>query len=658
MIQEGEVLWRPSAERLKTANISRFFSWLKDQGRIFDNYAALWEWSVTDLEAFWSAVWSYFDILSPPYDSVLKDRQMPGAQWFPGARLNYVEQIFRNRSPQNSALIYGREGERPESMSWAVLENQVARLGRTFRAMGIGYGDRVAAYLPNVPETLVAFLATASVGAIWSVCSPDFGAPSVIDRFRQIEPSLLIVGNGYYYQGRKFDRRSQARDLIKALPSVKQVLMVDTLQDGVFDAEEGQMTWEDAIKAPASLKITPVSFDHPLWILYSSGTTGLPKPIVHGHGGMLLTHLISGAWHMDIHPSDRFFWFTTTGWMMWNIVVSGLLLGATVVLYDGSPNYPDAEALWEFVEKTQITIFGTSAAFLHGCMKAGLEPSQHFDLSHLHAIGSTGSPLSPEGFGWVYAHVKADLWLSPASGGTDICSALVGGMPLLPVRAGEIQCRALGVKVEAYTPQGKSVINQLGELVVTEPMPSMPLYFWGDHEFHRYRSSYFSVFPGVWRHGDFIKITPTGSAIIYGRSDATINRFGVRFGSSDIYRSVEQLDEVAECLVVDLGALGQASYMMMFVKLSSSQNLSDEALQEKIHEQIRQTLSPRHIPDEIVVIGDIPKTLNGKKMEVPVKKLLLGLPEHEALSRDAMSNPACIDEYLAIAERLRRIRKS
>ncbi len=657
MIKEGEVLWNPSTERLKTANITGFFSWLKDQGHTFDNYSALWEWSVTDVEEFWSAVWSYFDILSPPYETVLKNRQMPGAQWFPGARLNYVQQMFRNRSPQNTALIYAREGGHPETMSWADLENQVARFAHTLRALGVGYGDRVAAYLPNVPETLIAFLATASVGAIWSVCSPDFGAPSVIDRFRQIEPSLLIICNGYYYQGRKFDRRSEGRDLIKALPTVKQVLIVDTLKDGVLGHGEGQMTWEEAMRAPASLEITPVSFDHPLWILYSSGTTGLPKPIVHGHGGMLLTHLVSGAWHMNIHPDDRFFWFTTTGWMMWNIVVSGLLLGTTVVLYDGSPTYPNADALWKFAQETQITIFGTSAAFLHGCMKAGIEPGQRFDLSNLEAIGSTGSPLSPEGFEWVYAHVKADLWLAPASGGTDICSALVGGMPLLPVCAGEIQCRALGVKVEAYTPQGQSVIDQLGELVVTEPMPSMPLYLWGDHDFHRYRSSYFSVFPGVWRHGDFVRITPTGSTIIYGRSDATINRFGVRFGSADIYRAVEPLVEVAECLVVDLEAVGQSSYMVMFVKLGSNWNL-DDALREKIHDKIRQTLSPRHIPDTIVAVGDIPMTLNGKKMEVPVKKILLGQPEFEALSRDAMSNPDCIDEYLAIAQRLRRMRSS
>ncbi len=652
MITEGEVLWNPTPERRRAANISDYLSWLERQGRSFDDYSALWEWSVTDLEDFWGSVWSYFDILSPPYESVLKDRRMPGAQWFPGARLNYVQQVFRNRPPTNPALLYAREDGHPQSMSWATLEDQVARLAHTFRMLGLEQGDRVAAYLPNVPETVVAFLATASLGAIWSVCSPDFGAPSVIDRFRQIEPTLLIVGNGYHYQGKIFDRRSQSQDLIKALPTVSQVLMVDTLQDGTPGSWGGQITWEEALKTPAPLDITPVPFDHPLWILYSSGTTGLPKPIVHGHGGMLLTHLVSGAWHMDIHPSDRFFWFTTTGWMMWNIVVSSLLVGATAILYDGSPSFPAADTLWKFAEETQMTVFGTSAAYLHGCLKAGMDPGRRFDLSHLQAVGSTGSPLSPEGFVWVYEHVKSDLWLAPASGGTDICSPLVGGVPILPVRAGEMQCRILGVKVEAYTPEGQPVIDQVGELVVSEPMPSMPLYLWGDSDFHRYQASYFSVFPGLWRHGDFIRITRTGGAVIYGRSDATINRFGVRFGSADIYRAVDQVDAVAECLVVDLEALGRPSYMILFVKMSDNREL-DDAVRETINSQIRQILSPRHVPDEIVAVTDIPKTLNGKKMEVPVRKLLLGQPEHEVLSRDAMSNPECIDEYVAIAVRLK-----
>ncbi len=646
MVKEGDLLWHPPDAWRESANITHFFAWLRHKGHSFLDYEALWQWSVTQLEDFWASVWEYFDILSPSYERVLKERCMPGAQWFVGTQLNYVEQVFRHRNPHATAIWSSNESGKECTMTWLQLENDVARLAGTLRELGVEPGDRVAAYLPNIPEAVIAFLATASIGAIWSVCSPDFGASSVIDRFRQINPKVLIACTGYRYNGKVFDRKNESLALIKALPTLSRVIYVDTL--GAGWPREG-LKWEEALSTPASLNIVRVPFDHPLWILYSSGTTGLPKPIVHGHGGMLLTHLVSGEFHMDMKPDDHFFWFTTTGWMMWNVVVSALLRGSTIILYDGSPTFPNPNALWSLAERCGMTIFGTSAAFLHGCLKQGLEPGKTHDLHALRSIGSTGSPLTAEGFEWVYQHVKADVWLAPASGGTDICAPLVAGLPVLPVYAGEMQCRVLGAKVEAYT-KGQPVINEVGELVVTQPMPAMPLYFWDDTDFRRYRSSYFEYFPGVWRHGDFIRITSKGSALIYGRSDATINRYGVRFGSADVYRAVESMDVVDESLVVDLEALGRQSYMILFVKLTNAHVLTD-GVRKAITEKIRQTLSPRHVPDEIIAVQDIPKTLNGKKMEVPVRKLLLGMPENQVLSRDAMSNPACIAEYLEMARR-------
>ncbi|HEX6292339.1 MAG TPA: acetoacetate--CoA ligase [Herpetosiphonaceae bacterium] len=651
---EGAILWEPSAALKEQASITRYMRWLNEtRGLAFDDYAALWEWSIADVERFWASIWEFFEIQSStPYTAVLSQREMPGARWFPSAHLNFAEHIFRNAAADRPALIFQSERQPLTEIGWDELRRKVASIAATLREMGVQRGDRVVAYLPNIPEAVIALLACASIGAIWSSCSPDFGSPSVIDRFSQIAPKVLIAVDGYHYGGKAQDRRSVVAELQRALPTLERTVLVAYLDRVVGTADLPRtVAWDDLLAREADLSFEQVPFDHPLWVLYSSGTTGLPKPIVQSQGGILLEHLKSVSLHLDLKPEDRFFWFSTTGWMMWNFLVGGLLVGCTILLYDGSPGWPDMGRLWGFAQNTGMTSFGTSAAYIAACMKAGIEPNKAYDLSRLKSMGSTGSPLPPEGFQWVYEHVKPDLWLISTSGGTDVCTSFVTGCPLLPVYRGEIQCRALGDDVQAWDEQGQPLVDEVGELVVTQPMPSMPLYFWNDPDHKRYCESYFEMFPGVWRHGDWIKITSRGSVVIYGRSDSTINRQGVRMGTSEIYRTVEGIPDVLDSLVVDLEGLGGASYMPLFVVLKPGVELSDE-LKTRINAQIRSSLSPRHVPNEIFAIPEIPRTLSGKKLEVPVKKIMMGVPVARAANPDSMSNPHVLDYFVGLAEKL------
>jgi len=643
-IVEGTLLWEPSAEGKARANITAYLRWLEQsRGLAFDTYAQLWQWSVIDIEAFWGSVWDYFRILSSGSSAgVLASEGMPGATWFPGVELNYAEHALRRRD-DHPALLFASEGMPIGTLTYAQLYQQTAAVAAELRRLGVGRGDRVAGYLPNIPEAVIAFLATASIGAIWSCCSPEFGVSSVLDRFRQIEPRVLFAVDGYRYGGRPYDRIGALGDLLPNLPSVGTTVMIPGPEPRP-EKEPGPpgpgraLQWRDLLGGPGELAFERVPFDHPLWVLYSSGTTGLPKAIVHGHGGILLEQLKELSLHLDLTPDDRFFWFTTTGWMMWNMLISGLLLGTTVLLYDGSAAYPDLNALWRFAETTRMTYFGASAPYIQSCRKAGIQPGRDFDLSQLRGIGSTGAPLSPEGFQWVYEAVKSDLLLGSVSGGTDVCTAFVGSCPILPVRAGELQCRALGASVEAFSAAGDSVVDEVGELVITQPLPSMPVRFWNDPDGRRYQESYFDTFPGVWRHGDWIKVTSRGSCVIYGRSDATLNRGGVRMGTSEFYRVVEALPEVLDSLVVDTSELGAESRLFLFVVLQDGV-LLDDACRRRITQALARELSPRHAPDAIYAIEQVPRTLNGKKLEVPVKRILAGAPAAGIISHDAMSNP-------------------
>jgi acetoacetyl-CoA synthetase len=645
------LLWEPSEAQKQQANITHYMQWLeREKGLTFHNRQELWQWSVDALEDFWASIWDYFHIqASKPYTTVLKERKMPGAEWFAGAELNFAEHVFRNATGEHPALIFQSERHPLREVSWDELRRKVGSIAHTLRDLGVQKGDRVVAYMPNIPETLMAFLACASIGAIWSSCSPDFGTSSVIDRFKQIEPKILFAIDGYQYGGKQFDRRPIVSEIQQALPTLQHTILFPYLnQEAQPEGLTNVTMWNDVLAHASNLTFEQVSFSHPLWVLYSSGTTGLPKAIVQSQGGILLEHLKSLSLEMDLKPGDRFFWFTTTGWMMWNLLIDGLQVGATVVMYDGSPAYPNMDVLWKFAQDSGMTFFGTSAGYITSCMKAGIDPGSTYNLSKLHGLGSTGSPLPPEGFQWVYEHVKRDLWLASVSGGTDVCSAFVSGSILLPVHSGELQCLALGAKVEAFDEQGNPLIDEVGELVITEPMPSMPLYFWNDADNARYLDSYFNMYPGIWRHGDWIQITPKGSAIIFGRSDSTINRQGIRMGSSEIYRVVEGIPEVLDSLIVGVELPGGKYYMPLFVVLREGVEL-DDALIAKIKGTLRSNISPHHVPDEILVIADVPRTLSGKKMEVPVKKLLLGQPAEKAVSRDAMANPQLLEYFVAFA---------
>ncbi len=655
---EGTLLWEPSEELKENSNIAHYMQWLEEtKGLSFESYEELWEWSVADLEEFWASIWEYFEVqASKPYTEVLVSRQMPRAEWFPGAELNYAEHVFRhaNARPDEPAIMHQSEVRDLGTVTWQELHNRVAALTAGLSLLGVERGDRVVAYMPNTPEALVAFLATASLGATWSSCSPDFGAESIVDRFAQIEPKVLITVDGYRYGGKDFDRTETVARLQSEMPSLQKTVLVPYLnEEPDTSGLDNVVLWNELISENegTELQFEQVPFDHPLWVLYSSGTTGLPKALVHGHGGVLLEHLKKLSLHMDVREGNPFFWFTTTGWMMWNVVASSLLVGGTALLYDGSPGYPDMNTLWEFAEKTGMTCFGTSASYLTGCKDAGIEPGKGYDLSALRATGSTGSPLPPEGFEWVYEHVGNEVWLFSTSGGTDLCTAFVGGVPLLPVHTGELQCRSLGASVHAFDEEGLPVVEDVGELVITEPMPSMPLFLWGDESGERYEESYFEMYPGVWRHGDWIKITERGSAVIYGRSDSTINRGGIRMGTAEIYRAVAAVPQVQESLVVDVPKEEGESVMPLFVVLEEGAELTDD-LKKEISTSIRENCSPRHVPNYIYEIEEIPQTLNGKKLEVPVKKILAGEPANEAASKDSLSNPDSLDYFEELAGRI------
>ncbi|MCO5132022.1 MAG: acetoacetate--CoA ligase [Xanthobacteraceae bacterium] len=669
----------------RTPEIIRYRHWLNDKyGLAFPNYEAMRAWSARDLDAFWRSIWDYFDLTSPtPFRAVLERRKMPDAVWFPGASVNYAQQVLRHVDAADRAglpaIISSGESGAISETSWPALRDKVAALALHLKARGVRPGDRVAAYLPNIPETIVAFLATASIGAVWSLCAPDMAAPAVLDRFRQIEPKVLIGCDGVTYAGRAHDRRATMDELLRALPSVEHVIIhgrAETLRPG-----EVQLASILAAPNPAIESFAPewVPFDHPLWVVYSSGTTGLPKPIVHGHGGVILIGLVLTALHNDIGCSyaaesfgERFHWYSTTGWVMWNCQVGGLLNGTTVCIFDGSPggtkDNPDWTTLWRFAAAAKATFFGAGAAYFASCMKAEIDLAQVGDLSNIRALGSTGSPLSQDVQEWFNDRFRrisapgseaAEMWWANISGGTDMVYAFVAGNRALPQIPGTLQCLALGCAVEAFDESGDGVIGEVGELVCTEPLPSMPLYFWNDPDGARYRASYFETYPEnfagsgrgpVWRHGDWIRINPDGTCIIYGRSDATINRHGLRMGTSELYSAIEALPEVMDSLVVDLEYLGRESYMPLFVVLRDGHPF-DDAMKAKLNAAIAKSLSPRFLPSEIIAVAEIPRTLSGKKQELPIKKLLLGHPVEKVINKDAMANPDCLGWYIAFAEK-------
>jgi acetoacetyl-CoA synthetase len=647
----GAVLWEPDEQTVHDARITRFMRWLAaSRGHRFAGYEDLWRWSVTEPGAFWAALWDYFEVLGDRGPGpVLAGAVMPDVRWFDGATLNYARNALRTAwtDPDRTAIIFDSERSRAGRLTYSQLAGEVARVARGLRALGVRRGDRVAALLPNVPEAVIGLLATASLGAIWSSCSPDFGARSVIDRFAQIEPKVLIACDGYGYGGKVFSRAELVRDVTAALPGLSAVIRVNLIGE---PADAGSVDWEDLGSGQREPEFEEVPFAHPLWVVYSSGTTGLPKPIMHGHGGIVLEHLKALSFHQDLRPGDVFTWYTTTGWMMWNYLAGGLLAGLTIVLYDGSATYPETGRLWRLAAEHGVSYLGVGAPYLVACMKAGLRPGDEADLSALRAIGSTGSPLPPEAFGWVYERVKKDLLLGSFSGGTDLCTGFVGPCPLLPVRAGIISGRCLGAKVEAYDDAGQPVIGEVGELVITAPMPSMPVGFWNDPGGARYRESYFETYPGVWRHGDWIELLPDGGCVIYGRSDATLNRGGVRMGTSEFYRVVEGFDEVADSLVVDTGRLGAEGRLILYVVPAEGHEL-DDGLAGRLRAALRAQLSPRHVPDEIHQVPGIPRTLSGKKLEVPVRKILLGTAPERAADPNALANPEVL-KYFAGPTRL------
>jgi acetoacetyl-CoA synthetase len=681
---QPQPLWQPSERERERTEMTRFMRWVEERhGLRFADYHELWRWSVDELEEFWADVWEFRGVrASKPYERVLSSHEMPGARWFEGAELNYAENLLLGpvgsegrggRDPDSVAVLHTSELRDLGEITWSELTAQVAAAAGGLRALGVERGDRVVAYMPNIPETLVAFLAVASIGAIWSSAAPEFGARSVIDRFAQIEPKLLLAVDGYRHGGKDFDRSGVVEKILDEMPTVEHVVVLPYLTGATVSADtrgdrvagpahtrsssrdvRSVLAWDELLAKGegAKLRFEQVPFDHPLWVLYSSGTTGLPKAIVQSQGGILLEQL-KKCLHLDLRPGDRMFWFTTTGWMMWNFLVGCLNSEAAIVLYDGSPAHPDLGCLWSLAERARITCMGVSAGLLASCEKEGIQPSREYDLSALRAIGSTGSPLSPESFRWVYEEVGSDIWLFSTSGGTDVCTAFVAGCPLLPVYEGELQCRALGCAVEAWDERANSVEDEVGELVITEPMPSMPLFLWGDESGERLLESYFSMYPGVWRHGDWIRITPRGGAVIYGRSDSTINRQGVRMGTSEIYRAAHAVPGVLDTLVVDIpkpGGDGEL-WMVLFVVLADGVQLEDE-LTAQIKRRIREDCSPRHVPNEIRQIAEVPRTLSGKVLEVPVKRILMGAAPSEAASVDSLVNPRSLDYFVELSKTL------
>ena len=654
------VLWRPPDDVLVRSQMGRYLEWLAGSGGPrFRAYDEAWRWSVDEPGPFWRSIWDHYDVIAhDPPSGDLVDARMPGARWFPGATLNYAENALRlpGRADDDVVLIGRSQTRGPSALTATELRDAVGRCRRGLARLGVRRGDRVAAYLPNVPEAIVALVATASLGATWSSCAPEFGTRAVIDRFGQIEPSVLIAVDGYRYGDKSIDRRGELAEIRAGVPSLGATVVLPYLDPEAAGEIPEAMSWEALLVEPGPLAFEAVPFDHPLYILYSSGTTGLPKPIVHGHGGILLEHLKALALHTDLGPADRFFWFTTTGWMMWNYLVSGLAVGSTVITFDGNPAHPGLSTLWRMAADTRATYFGASAPFLMACRKAGLRPGSELDLSALRGVGSTGAPLPAAGFEWVADAVSGSIPTGSLSGGTDMCTGFLGPSPLVPVWAGEISCRMLGARVEAFDEDGRSIVGREGELVITAPMPSMPVSLWGDADGSRLREAYFSAYPGVWRHGDWVTITERGSCIVTGRSDATLKRGGVRIGTAELYGIVEGLPEIADSLVVHLeDEAGGPGELLLFVVPRDGPTL-DGGLEKRIAAALRTQLSPRHVPDQILAVPAIPRTLSGKKLEVPVKRILLGARPDEVASRDSLTDPGSLLPFETLArERARRV---
>lgn len=652
MSSKQKILWKPTQNFIDNSNLKQFEKWLLlKKGLSFTNYEELWQWSITELEAFWEAIAQYFEVsFNSPYQQVLNTRLMPGTNWFEGATLNYAAHIFRQQTTNRAALIFQNEVEKRE-VSWDTLSTQVKAIQQFLKREGIQQGDCVAGYIPNIPEAIACFLAVNSLGAVWTCCSPDFGEPTVIERFSQIQPKLLIVVDGYQYNGKAFSRIAAIQNIRQAIQSIKQTLFIPYLDKEANMADSVQFKEVlGAIEIDKPIKFTPVPFNHPIWILYSSGTTGKPKAITHSHGGCLLEQYKYGALHNNIKEGEHFFWFSTTGWMMWNLLQSTMLLGAIPVLYDGSPAHRDMMTIWRMAADLPIHHFGVSAPFLTACMKADLPIRKELDLTQLKSIGSTGAPLPTEVFEWIYQAVKKDIWLCSMSGGTDVCTAFVGGNPYLPVYKGYIQSRSLGAALFGYDEEGNRVMDSLGEMVIEQPMPSMPIYFWNDPKRERYKSSYFQEYPNKWRHGDWINIQVNGSLIIQGRSDATLNRNGIRIGTAEIYGVLDNLPAIKDSLILNLEQNNEEDIMPLFLVLNEGYAFSDDLI-KTIKKELRTKCSPRHVPNKFLTIPDIPYTLSGKKMEVPVKKLLMGLTDPKKINRDAIRNPEAMDYFVELLER-------